>query len=323
MKKLLSTLALALALCFSVQLSAQKNTITVEASDEDISENLDLRAIAYIFGEARTLEDFERRINDYDAQVSNLDLNRDGDVDYMRVVELPDNNAHVILIQAVLAKDIYQDIATIIVEKQNNETVVQIVGDSYIYGANYVIEPVYVNVPVIYDFFWGPFYHRWYSPYVWHSYPPYYRYRHCCAWHHYYSHCYAHYHDPYHHHYHYHYPPKPHHEPSHYQQYNNYSRRDYSQRYPEQTFENRNSNYRAKNAQELSSTRDAQTGTRVAQTATPREQMNRTANTGTRTPTSANASDTRTATSSTSSRTPATTTTTTGSRTATTTTTGS
>ena len=61
-------------------LVAQEKT-TVKASNSDISDNLDLRAVATIFGDASNLEDFERRLNDPKTQISNLDLNNDNYVD--------------------------------------------------------------------------------------------------------------------------------------------------------------------------------------------------------------------------------------------------
>ncbi len=159
--------------CFNI---AAQDVTTVEAESEDISENLDLEAIASVFGEAKDLEDFERKLNDPELQISNLDLNGDGNVDYLRVVETSEKNTHLIAIQAVIGKDQFQDVATAEVEKdEKGETRVQVVGDVYMYGTNYIVQPVYVSPPVIFMFFWGPLYHPWRSPYYWGHYPPYYR----------------------------------------------------------------------------------------------------------------------------------------------------
>ncbi len=100
--------------CFNI---AAQDVTTVEAESEDISENLDLEAIASVFGEAKDLEDFERKLNDPELQISNLDLNGDGNVDYLRVVETSEKNTHLIAIQAVIDKDQFQDVATAEVEK--------------------------------------------------------------------------------------------------------------------------------------------------------------------------------------------------------------
>lgn len=169
--KLLFIALLALGLS-SVQVQSQT---TVYAKNSDISDNLDLRAVASIFGESNNLQDFERRLNDSKYQISNLDLNDDNQVDYLRVIESVENRTHVIIIQAVLDRDVYQDIATIDVERDNyNKVSIQVVGNTYLYGANYIYEPVYNVVPVIYTSFWVTNYRPYYSTWSWNYYPRYY-----------------------------------------------------------------------------------------------------------------------------------------------------
>ena len=169
---------LVFTLITTTQCVAQRQ-IKVEAQNNDISNNLDLKAVATAFGESKNLEEFEQKLNDYDSGISNLDLNNDGQVDYLRVVEETEKNVHVVLIQAVLEKDVYQDVASIVVEKEysNNNTTVQVIGDPYLYGTNYIIEPAYIYTPAIYSCFWGANYYSWHSPYYWGYYPTYYHHR--------------------------------------------------------------------------------------------------------------------------------------------------
>ncbi|WP_158729459.1 MULTISPECIES: hypothetical protein [unclassified Flavobacterium] len=155
-------------------LQAQDRT-SVSATNAEISDNLDLRAIASIFGDSKDLDDFERRLNDPKAQISNLDLNNDNQVDYLRVVESVESNTHLIVVQAVLERDVYQDVATIDVERdRNNKVQVQVIGDVYMYGENYIYEPVYYTTPVIYASFWRPSYRAYTSRWNWGYYPSYY-----------------------------------------------------------------------------------------------------------------------------------------------------
>ena len=159
---------------FAYPALAQDRT-TINATSSEISDNLDLRAIASIFGDARDLEDFERQLNDPKIQISNLDLNDDNQVDYLRVIESIDGNAHLIIVQAVLGRDTYQDVATIEVEKdRNNQVQVQVVGDVYMYGHNYIYEPVYVTAPIIYSTFWIRTYRPYCSMWYWNYYPTFY-----------------------------------------------------------------------------------------------------------------------------------------------------
>ncbi len=158
-----------------LQLSLAQDRTTVTASSNDISDNLDLKAVASIFGDASDLEDFERRLNDPKTQISNLDLNNDNQVDYLRVIESTEKSTHLIIIQSVLERDIFQDVATIEVEKDsNNQVQVQVVGNTFMYGNNYIYEPVYVRTPIIYDYFWVNNYQPYYSSYYWGYYPTYY-----------------------------------------------------------------------------------------------------------------------------------------------------
>jgi hypothetical protein len=162
------------ALLFACGIFAQDRT-TVTAASNDISDNLDLRAVASIFGDSKDLEDFERRLNDPRAQISNLDLNGDRAVDYLRVIESVEGNAHLVIVQAVIDRDVFQDVATIQVERDRNNVVqVQVVGDVYMYGDNYIYEPVYVTRPIIYDHFWVAGYRPYWSAWYWNYYPAYY-----------------------------------------------------------------------------------------------------------------------------------------------------
>ena len=177
MKTKIGILVLAFSASF-FSLQAQRSfrtTTTTRAMSYDISDNLDLDAVASIFGDSENLEDFEHRLNDPDNRISNLDLNEDGYVDYLRVIENSSERNSLVVVQAVLDKNIYQDVATIEIERvPNGNPRIQIVGDVYLYGTNYIIEPAFVRTPLIFSFFWGPRHTVWNSPYSWSSYPGWY-----------------------------------------------------------------------------------------------------------------------------------------------------
>jgi len=170
------TLLLLPALLFSATQLFARSSAVVYSQNYQIDQDLDLNAVASLFGDSRDLYDFERRLNDPSYQISNLDLNNDGYVDYLRVIETVDGNFHLIVIQAVIGNRRYQDIATIEVNKSYNQTYVQVVGNTYIYGPNYIIEPNYSYIPQIFRTFWQPrFYHAYRSDYRWRHYPSHYR----------------------------------------------------------------------------------------------------------------------------------------------------
>ena len=249
---LLFLLAIGSSLILSISSYADE-TVTVTATSSDISENLDLKTVATLFGQAKDLEQFEQMLNNPDSAFSNLDLNGDGEVDYLRVIETADNDRHLVVVQAVLAKDIYQDVASIFVEKdkKTQSVTVQVIGDEYIYGVNYIIEPVYIHRPLIYDWFWGTSWVCWHSPYYWGYYPHWWRPYYCVDPFVYWDHCYWH---------HYHYPicsyrtghhPHHHFRPMHHK----VGRQDFAMRHPERSFATRNASRNITNARSIEQTR--------------------------------------------------------------------
>ena len=264
MKRLVIILLLSIV-NYQLSTAFADETVTVTATSSDISENLDLKTVATLFGQAKDLEQFEQLLNNPDSAFSNLDLNGDGEVDYLRVIETADNNRHLVVVQAVLAKDIYQDVASIFVEKDEKDQItVQVVGDEYIYGENYIIEPVYIYRPVIYDWFWGPSWVCWHSPYYWGYYPHWWHPYYCMDPFLYWDHCYWH---------HYHHPicsyrTVHHHHPHYRHMHDRVRRNDYAQRHPDRSFVTRNASRNMRNARQLDQQR--RSTMRSANAAAPR-----------------------------------------------------
>jgi len=108
-------LQLAVVLLFSAisPFIYSQNKVMVYPKNSYIKENLDLNAVVSIYEESANINDFERRLNYPQDRISNLDLNNDGKVDYLRVSEKTENNIKIILIQSELDSNIYEDVATI------------------------------------------------------------------------------------------------------------------------------------------------------------------------------------------------------------------
>ncbi len=163
-------LKISLLFLISLPLIAQYNN--VNPTNRYISENLDLRAVASIFGDSYNLEDFEKRLNDPRNQISNLDLNEDNNVDYLRVIESVEQYTHLVIIQAVLSYNTYQDVATIDIDRdQNNNLQVQLIGNNFIYGPNYIYEPFYQRTPAIFVSLFSTNYRPYVSSWRWNYYP--------------------------------------------------------------------------------------------------------------------------------------------------------
>jgi hypothetical protein len=107
-----------------------------------LGDDFSLEGALAMFKESADPEEFEMKINDSDNHVNNLDLNEDGDVDYIRVTNYTDEDVHVFVLQAMISEDEIQDVAAIEIEKTGSENaVLQIVGDEALYGENVIVEP--------------------------------------------------------------------------------------------------------------------------------------------------------------------------------------
>lgn len=105
-------------------------------------DNLDLQAVLSIFKNSSSVEDFEKKLNSASDKINNLDLNGDGQVDYLRVVEEGKEDFRSVVIQAPISKTESQDVAVIEIEKRGEKTAhIQIVGDESLYGKDYILEP--------------------------------------------------------------------------------------------------------------------------------------------------------------------------------------
>ena len=162
-------------LCVFSGYSSADNVISVRTVETTISDHLDLNAVASLFSQCKDLEDFEKRLNNPDIGISNLDLNNDGQVDYLRVVETVKEQAHRITLQAVIGHNQFQDVATITLEKNSEGNVtVKIIGATDIYGDNYTIDSV--DAPPLFPLvFWAAHYRPWRSTSNWDNYPGHYR----------------------------------------------------------------------------------------------------------------------------------------------------
>ena len=148
-------------------------TVTVTTYNTDMSFDLDLHAVAAAYSEARSTREFEQLLNSSKYMINNLDLNRDGYVDYLRVIETRKGQYYAYLIQACLAPTVFQDVATLVAERRASTLYVEVVGDSYLYGYNYVVRPTFVKRPPMWDVYGYTNYTVWVSPYYYGVWPNY------------------------------------------------------------------------------------------------------------------------------------------------------
>lgn len=131
----------------AMSLNAQDSPLdTANIVPQNKGDNFSLEGALALFKKAKTVEQFERMINDQNSNVNNLDLNNDGKTDYIYVNDIKENNAHILVLSTNISENKTQDIATINVEKSgDNQANVQIIGDPDLYPSNTISEPVDYN----------------------------------------------------------------------------------------------------------------------------------------------------------------------------------
>lgn len=133
-KAILSFVAAVLMLGASAQTSADSTGFD--------GDQLNLPGVLEVFKSSKDLEGFLKRLNSESSEVNNLDLNQDGEVDFIDMrVETDGDNKAVVLSVDVNEKE-SQDVAIIAMEKTGPETVsLEIIGDANVYGSQIVYTP--------------------------------------------------------------------------------------------------------------------------------------------------------------------------------------
>jgi hypothetical protein len=171
-------------------------------------DNFSLQGALQLFQKANSPEEFEKLLNTEENHINNLDLNGDGDIDYVRVVGKREKDVHAFVLQVPVSEKESQDIAVIELEKTGDaNAIVQIIGDEDIYGEQTIVEPGedddeggenneggggpslgssfpnYLTPPIVVNvwgwpcvrFVYAPTYVVWVSPWRWAAYPAWWR----------------------------------------------------------------------------------------------------------------------------------------------------
>lgn len=121
---------------------AQEGSAMTVTPNSEIAAGLDLHAVAELFKNSETLEKFEKSLNDPQTGINNLDVDQNGEVDFIRVTEQVKDDTHLVILQTVLGEDNFQDVATIAVEQESGGKYnLQLQGDAGLYGTNYYVVP--------------------------------------------------------------------------------------------------------------------------------------------------------------------------------------
>lgn len=141
MKKHHNLLCLSIGFIIGMGPALAQDTATQDSTGLP-GDNFSLQGTLEMFKKAGSPEDFEKLINTEGNNVNNLDLNEDGDIDYIKVIDNRDKDVHAFVLQVAVSETESQDIAVIELEKTGDETaILQIIGDEDIYGEQTIVEP--------------------------------------------------------------------------------------------------------------------------------------------------------------------------------------
>ena len=200
MKKFFLPFVVAALLSFPV-FSQERDTTSLGLPGD----NLDLYAVLDLFQKSKTIEGFEKSLNEQKTGINNLDLDLDSKVDFIKVVTKQKDSSFTFILQVAVSEKETQDVAVILVDKdKKGKVTMQIVGDKELYGENYIVEPkssapaatpnpgytgkdpapvvvetqsttqvVVVESAPIVQYVYSPAYVPYYPPYAYGYYPPY------------------------------------------------------------------------------------------------------------------------------------------------------
>ncbi|MDZ4707430.1 MAG: hypothetical protein SH818_03420 [Saprospiraceae bacterium] len=195
--KTTSNLWLTVGLLFTLSPLFSQSSVKTDSTGLP-GDDFSLEGALELFKKASSPEEFEKLLNSENNHVNNLDLNGDGEIDYIKVIDHMDKDVHALVLQATVSSSENQDIAVIEIEQDGKESaVLQIIGDEEIYGDAVIVEPqeeedaikskkgpsvsmdeaLIVNVwywPSV-RFIYAPLYRPWVSPWRWGNYPGWWR----------------------------------------------------------------------------------------------------------------------------------------------------
>ena len=182
MKKLFITLVAAIAFISCKDNSNQSqvvvndykpSTVSVTPEVANLGDNLNLQALGELVKNSTSAQDIEDKLNSPNS-INNLDLDNDGNVDYIKVTEYGSGNQRGFSFTVDLANSQSQEIATIEVNQGNDGAQMNVHGNQSLYGSGAHYQSHYsLTDLMIMHYLFAPhvYYH---SPYRYGYYPRYY-----------------------------------------------------------------------------------------------------------------------------------------------------
>ncbi len=163
--------------CFSPPRRAKESNVTVNVNvDSQAKDGLDLTALIELVKKGKSAKSIEKKLNNTGG-INNLDLNEDGEVDFIKVTEYGNkkSSSYGFSFTVEVAEGEEQEIAEIEIEKSGDNAEIIARGNEQVYGSNHHYRSRSLLTDLLiwrYLITPHPFY---YSHWGWGRYPGYYR----------------------------------------------------------------------------------------------------------------------------------------------------
>jgi len=149
---------------------APQNSVTVTPEVANLGNGLDLQMLGELVRNSSSAQDVEDKLNS-NGSINNLDLDNDGNVDYIKVTEYGDGNNRGLSFTVDMPNGQTQEVATVELNRMNNNVAMNIQGNNTLYGgAGYYTSHYTLGDILLMHYLFAP--HRYYvSPYRYGYYP--------------------------------------------------------------------------------------------------------------------------------------------------------
>lgn len=150
-----------------------KTTVSVQPAAESVNtvdgENLDLQLVGELYMKSKDAEAFEKKLNDPATKLNNLDLDGNGEVDWITVTEVDsgDPNLRMASLSVNFSETDIEEVATIEVSKTaDGGGEVYLTGSESVYGSGaHYQSRMSMSDAILLSYLYSPRYRPYYSPY--------------------------------------------------------------------------------------------------------------------------------------------------------------
>lgn len=118
----------------SGQVVVNEPNVVVTPEATNLGDNLNLQALGELVKSSNNAQDIENKLN-ATGSINNLDLDGDGNVDYIKVTEYGEGNARGFSFTVELPNGEKQEIATVDLQKGSGNVAMNIQGNQQVYGS--------------------------------------------------------------------------------------------------------------------------------------------------------------------------------------------